>query len=78
MGATHIPKYICRGNTKVGEEVDYLLTQAVQSESIRNMGRSVLAENIDQFFANYFSFAETKPVRAKYIQNTKWWSTKKN
>jgi hypothetical protein len=69
LGATHIPKYICRGNTKVGEEVDYLLTQAVQSESIRNMGRSVLAENIDQFFANYFSFAETKPVRAKYIQN---------
>ena len=69
LGAAHIPKYICQGNIKVGEEVDYLLTQAVQSESIRNMGRSVLSENIDQFFVNYFSFANTKPVRAKYTQN---------
>ena len=69
LGANHVPKYICKGSIKVGEDVDYLLTQAVQSESIRIAGRSVLAENIDQFFTNYFSFSNTKSVRAKYVSN---------
>ena len=69
LGSSEIPKYICKGRVKVGEEVDYLLTQAVQSESVRSIGRSVLAENIERFFNNYFSFVNTKPVRAKYGQN---------
>ena len=69
LGKNHVPKYICKGDLKIGEDVEYLLTQAVQSESIRSIGRSVLAENIDQFFTNYFDFANTRPVRAKYNTN---------
>ena len=69
LGSDNIPKYVCKGSIKVGEKVDYLLTQAVQSESIRIAGRSVLSENISQFFTNYFSFANTRPVRAKYSDN---------
>jgi hypothetical protein len=78
LGSSNIPKYVCNGSTKVGEDIDYLLTQAVQSENIRSAGRSILAENIEQFFVNYFSFVNTKPVRAKYVDNLEDFCTSLN
>lgn len=71
LGKDYVPKYISHGETKIGDEVQYLLTKAVQSESIRNTGRSVLAENMDQFFANYFEFSGTRAVRNSYKTNLK-------
>jgi hypothetical protein len=71
LGKEHIPKYVCHGEIKIGDEVQYLLTKAVQSESVRNIGRSALAENMDQFFINYFEFAKTRGVRNSYKTNLK-------
>tara|TARA_R100001163_G_C5065222_1_gene203095 strand:+ start:2466 stop:3530 length:1065 start_codon:yes stop_codon:yes gene_type:complete len=69
LGKQQIPKYVCHGKVKIGDEVEYLLTKAVESESIRNIGRSVLVENMQQFFANYFEFTKTRAVRNSYKDN---------
>lgn len=61
-----VPKFKNYGQTKIGEEISYLLTAIPAYESVRNHGRSALVENLDVFFESYFDFQRTKPVKPTY------------
>ncbi len=60
------PQLITYGTTKVGEEVGYLLTKTFGGESLRNVGRSVIVENVNELFDCYFEISATKPVKNTY------------
>lgn len=60
------PLFSGGGDTKIGENISYLLTKVISGDSIRNYGRSILLQDIDSFSKAYFEILKTKAVRQTY------------
>ena len=60
------PKLISQGSAKIGDDLQYLLTKIPIGENVRDYGRSGLFEKVDLFFASYWDFFNTRPVKQTY------------
>ena len=50
----------------IGDDLQYLLTKIPIGENVRDYGRSGLFEKVDLFFASYWDFFNTRPVKQTY------------
>ncbi len=65
--STNIPKLVKYGRVKIGDEMSCLLSNVPEGETIRNHGRSIIFNKLEEFKHSYENvFLATKPVRRSY------------
>jgi hypothetical protein len=65
-GCKNTPALIAYDTVKVGEEVTCLLTEVFNAESVRDHGRSIIIENLDDLLDAYSLVFDNKRVKNSY------------